>query len=73
MCSFLMAKKQKKTFAEKISKFSENMKNSIYASRTSFEKFCVEYYDGRKSEEIFSELKLLKGQEQTERIEQKKS
>jgi len=34
-----MAKKQKKTFAEKISKYSENMKNSIYASRTSFENF----------------------------------
>ncbi len=53
MCSFLMVKKQKKTFDEKICKYSENMKNSIYASRTSFEKFCDESYEGRKSEDIF--------------------
>jgi len=68
MSSFLIEKKKKKTFEEKISKYSENMRSSIYAAKKSFEKFCVVYYDGRKSEEIFNELNLLKDQEQTEAI-----
>jgi len=68
MSSFLIEKKKKKTFEEKISKYSENMKSSIYAAKKSFDKFCLEYYDGRKSEEIFKELNLLKDQEQTDAI-----
>jgi len=68
MSSFLIAKKEKKTLDEKINKYSQNMKNSIYASRESFDKFCLKYYDGRESQEIFDELRLLKGQEQTEAI-----
>ena len=68
MSSFLIAKKEKKTLDEKINKYSQNMKNSIYASKESFEKFCLKYYDGRESQEIFDELRLLKGQEQTEAI-----
>jgi len=68
MSSFLMVKKKKKTFAEKISKYSQNMQNSIYAAGDSFEKFCPKCYEGRESSEIFKELRLHKGKEQTESI-----
>jgi len=44
------------------------MKNSIYAAKDSFEKFCPQCYDGRKSNEIFKELRTLKDEEQTEGI-----
>ena len=68
MSSFLIAKKEQKTLDEKLKKYSENTKHSIYAARDSFEKFCPKYYDGRKSNEIFKELRLLKDQEQTDAI-----
>jgi len=68
MSSFLTTKKMKKTFEEKISKYSQNTKLSIYAARDSFERFCLEYYEDRESKEIFKELRLLKNQEQTEAI-----
>jgi len=68
MSSFLIANKEKKTFDQKISKYSDNMISSIYAAKKSFEKFCVEYYDGRASDEIFKELNLLKDVEKTEAI-----
>jgi len=68
MSSFLIAKKEQKTLDEKLKKYSENTKHSIYAARDSFEKFCSKYYDGRKSDEIFKELRLLKDQEQTDAI-----
>jgi len=64
----LHTKKISKTFEEKIRKLSIKTKNSIIASRHSFEKFCTEYYDGRKADEIFAELRLHKGDEQNEAL-----
>jgi len=66
--SFLHTKKISKTFEEKIRKLSIKTKNSIIASRHSFEKFCTEYYDGRKADEIFTELRLHKGEDQNEAL-----
>ena len=62
--SFLNVKQQTKTFEEKISKLSKKTRANINASRHSFEKFCSEYYDGRKADEVFEELHLHKGNKQ---------
>jgi len=70
MSSFLLEKESSKTFEEKIGKFSENMKSSIYAAKKSFDKFCIEKYDGRKSDEIFKEMNSLKGKNQTKAIQE---
>ncbi len=61
-------KQQTKTFEEKVSKLSKKTRDNINASRHSFEKFCIEYYDGRKADEIFEELCLHKGNEQIEAL-----
>jgi len=61
-------KQQTKTFEEKISKLSKKTRDNINASRHSFEKFCIEYYDGRKADEIFEELCLHKGNDQVEAL-----
>jgi len=66
--SFLKTKQQTKTFEEKISKLSKKTRDNINASRHSFEKFCIEYYDGRKADEIFEELCLHKGNDQIEAL-----
>jgi len=68
MESFLNTKRQTKTFEEKIAKLSSKTRANIHASRHSFEKFCSEYYDGRKVDEIFAELRLQKDNEQVEAI-----
>ncbi len=68
MESFLNVKKQTKTFEEKISKLSKKTRDNIHASRHSFERFCIEYYDGRKADEIFEELCLHKGNDQVEAL-----
>lgn len=60
MSSFLLKKEEKKTFQEKISKLSRKTQENIMAVTRSFEKFCVEEYEGRTSVEIFNELKILK-------------
>jgi len=64
----LKIKQQTKTFEEKIDKLSKKTKDNINASRNSFEKFCSEYYDGRKADEIFAELKLQKDNAQSEAL-----
>ena len=61
-------KQQTKTFEEKVSKLSKRTRDNINASRHSFEKFCREYYDGRKADEIFEELCLHKGSDQVEAL-----
>ena len=66
--SFLKIKQQTKTFEEKVSKLSKRTRDNINASRHSFEKFCREYYDGRKADEIFEELCLHKGSDQVEAL-----
>jgi len=68
MSSFLIKQKTKKSFDEKISKLARKTQDNIHASKKSFERFCPECYDGRNSEEIFSELKILKANDQTEAL-----
>ncbi len=66
MSSFLLKKKEKKTFEEKIRKLSRKTQESIQAANNSFGRFCVDHYDSRSSNEIFEELSMLKGNEQVD-------
>lgn len=50
MSSFLFTKKEAKTFEDKISKIAKKTQSNIYAAERSFDRFCLEFYDGRKSE-----------------------
>jgi len=68
MSSFLIKKKQKRSFEDKISKLAKKTQSNIYAAERSFDRFCLEFYDGRKSVEIFAELNILKNKEQPEAI-----
>jgi len=68
MSSFLIKQKTKKSFEDKISKLAQKTKANIYASENSFKRFCLEFYDGRNSKEIFSELNILKGEEQVDAL-----
>lgn len=68
MNSFLISKKESKTFMEKISKLAKKTQNNIYAAENSFNRFCSEFYEGRKSDEIFAEINVLKETEQTDAI-----
>jgi len=64
----LIKEKTKKSFEDKISKLARKTQDNIHASKKSFERFCPECYDGRNSEEIFNELKILKEKDQTEAL-----
>jgi len=68
MSSFLITKKNKKSFEDKISRLSRKTQESIMASSRSFNRFCLDYYDNRTSQDIFDELNLLKGKEQVEAL-----
>jgi len=57
-----------KTFDEKILKLSKKTRDNIFASKHSFQKFCIEYYDGRTIDEIFDELKLHKENDRIEAL-----
>ena len=68
MSSFLITKKEAKTFEDKINKLAKHTQDNVNASIRSFDKFCNEYHDNRNYQEIFEELKTLKGKEQTEAV-----
>ena len=68
MSTFLIKEKTKKSFDDKISKLARKTQDNIHASMKSFERFCPECYDGRSSEDIFNELKILKENDQTEAL-----
>jgi|CXWL01.1.fsa_nt_gi hypothetical protein len=51
MSSFLITKKEAKTFEDKISKIVKKTQSNIDVAERSFDRFCLEFYDGRKSEE----------------------
>jgi len=68
MASFLLTNKEKKTFQDRLNKKAPSTQNTIHTAIDSFERFCAENYDGRKPKEIFVELRILKGEEQTDAI-----
>jgi len=68
MTSFLLTNKEKKTFQDRLNKKAPSTQNTIHTAIDSFERFCAENYDGRKPKEIFVELRILKGEEQTDAI-----
>jgi len=68
MTSFLVEKKNQKSFAEKTEKLSIKTRQNIEASKNSLDRFCQDYYDGRTLDDIFRELQTLKGDEQTQSV-----
>jgi len=68
MSSFLVKKKQQKTFQERISKKAVTTQNTIKTAIRTFERFCYENYEGRKPDEIFDELRTFKDHEQTDAV-----
>ncbi len=68
MASFLLTNKEKKTFEDRLNKKAPSTQNTIKTSIYSFERFCAENYNDRKPNEIFDELRILKGEEQTDAI-----
>jgi len=68
MSSFLITKKNKKSFEEKIDKLAEKTQNNIHAANKSFDKFCLDFYDSRSSQDIFGELNTLKDKEQLDAL-----
>jgi len=68
MTSFLLTNKEKKTFQDRLNKKAVSTQNTIHTAIDSFERFCAENYANRKPNEIFAELRILKGEEQTDAI-----
>lgn len=68
MSSFLIKKKDEKTFEEKIENRSNRTKEIFETVQKSFDKFCHEYYEGRTSKAIFTELHVLSEKEQVDAI-----
>lgn len=68
MSSFLIKKKDEKTFEEKIENRSSRTKEIFETVQKSFDKFCHEYYEGRSSGDIFAELHILSEKEQVDAI-----
>ena len=66
MVSFLIEKKQTKTFEEKIKRLSVRTQQNVRASIHSFDRFCHEHYSGKTCDEILEELLILKDEEQTQ-------
>ena len=66
MSSFLLKKKQEKTFEQKIANRSKRTREIFETVQKSFNIFCQEYYEGRTSKEIFEELRIL---DETERLD----
>ena len=68
MSSFLLSKKQDKTFEEKISNRSKRTREIFATVQKSFDQFCMGCYDGRTSREIFEELTVLEKKERTDAL-----
>ena len=66
--SFLLKRAQSKTFDEKIAKLSPKTRSNIFSSMRSFDDYCKKNYEDRSSNEIFAELKILKGEDQMQAI-----
>jgi len=66
--SFLLKRAQSKTFDEKIAKLSTKTRSNIFSTMRSFDDYCKKNYEDRSSNEIFTELKILKGEDQMQAI-----
>ncbi len=63
---FLLKTKSKKTFLGRISVLEFSTRENYQSALRKFEKFCIEYYEERKIDEIVTELKSLKSESQDE-------
>lgn len=65
MASFLLKKRTQKTLEQKIKNKSPRVQDGYRTVIKSFQRFCMGCYDGRTDKEIFDELSILKGENQT--------
>ena len=68
MSSFLIKNRKKKTFEDKIEKYAKKTQESIWASISNFERFCLDFYEGRKSQDIFDEINVLQNDEKNHAV-----
>jgi len=68
MSSFLLQKKQNKTFEQKIANRSKRTREIFETVQKSFNQFCNECYDQRTSKEIFEELYVLDDKERLDAV-----
>jgi len=68
MSSFLLKKKQEKTFEQKIANRSKRTREIFETVQKSFNQFCQEYYEDRTAKEIFEELHVLGNKERVDAI-----
>lgn len=68
MSSFLLKKKQEKTFEQKIANRPKRTREIFQIVQKSFNQFCQEYYEGRTSKELFEELHVLNDSERQDAI-----
>jgi len=68
MSSFLLKKKQDKTFEQKIANRSQRTREIFETVQKSFNQFCQKYYEDRTSKEIFEELRVLDEKERPDAI-----
>lgn len=68
MSSFLLKKKQQKTFEQKIANRSPRTREIFQIVQKSFNQFCQEYYEERTSKELFEELHILDDKERLDAI-----
>ncbi len=68
MSSFLLHKKQEKTFEQKIANRSKRTREIFETVQKSFNQFCQECYEDRTAKEIFEELHVLGDKERLDTI-----
>jgi len=68
MSSFLLHKKQERTFEQKIANRSKRTREIFETVQKSFNQFCQEYYEDRTAKEIFEELHVLEEKERLDTI-----
>ena len=68
MSSFLLKKKQEKTFEQKIANRSKRTREIFETVQKSFNQFCQEHYEGRTSHDLFEELHVLDDKERLDAI-----
>ncbi len=68
MKSILKEKQSKKTFEEKIDKLSKTTQKNIISAINSFDKFCIEYYEVKGYEQIFTEINKVKKEQRDDTV-----
>ena len=68
MPSFLVKSRTKQTFFSKIKTKAKGTQKIYDCALNNFEQFCLEFFDGRNSDDIVKEVLVLKGDDQEQSI-----